>query len=211
MPYTSYGEITECEYISVISQYRDVTSLLEDKWAENVHEYPLNNEWKTTYVYEGDDLYLRFTDSDFHTAEEVQTQDKFWYELQRRAWEHIRKTLPDYRSIGAINCGKTAGYYYVRHHSVAADDINSLNFDADTLEILTMDMLADGDWRQYINDERPIFAECSTLYPTTWWSFEEDTVTVYAFADRYIEDTWPGTRLEIPVENINKKYLEINL
>ena len=218
--YTSAYEFNESDYLSVVAQYRDMTSIVSDEWVNSVLEFSCNNEWKTKYVIEDNDTYLRFIGSDFHTAEEVEAQDKFWYDLQRRAWECIRQSYPTYRSGGALHYGKTAGYYYVRHFTPAADDINCISFDADTLEIITTDMLINGDWRQYLDDwqydseeamaaRAKLFNECDTLYPTTWWP-NDDTVTVYAFADKFFEDTWIGTKLEVPVENINKKYLEIN-
>ena len=215
--YSRFGEFNESDYLSVTYQYRDMTSLFEDELAKHVYENSCLNEWKTKYVIENGDTYLRFTGSAFHTPEEVEAQDKLWYDLQRRASECIRKTYPNYRAGGELYYGKTANYYYVRYRSPAADDLGPLCFDADTLEIITIDMLVDGDWRQYLGDvmyddggkivnKKTLFAECDTLYPMSLWH-NKDTMHVYAFADKELEIR-PVISLKIPLENINKKYYE---
>ena len=206
--YTSSYEFNESDYLSIASQYRDMTSLIEDEWSDKLYEYDLHNEWKTTYINEGEDTYIRFTGSDFHTPEEVEAQDKFWHELQRRAWEHIRKTNnPDFASYMSIGYGRFADYYNVGCFTVDSADVCSLSFDADTLEIITMEMLAGGDWKQFLSEDRREFAEY-TFYPTSWWYKDgNDIMTVYAYP---AGAAYRGAmRFEIPVENINKKYLEI--
>lgn len=215
--YTSAYEFNESDYLSVVSQYRDMTSIVSSEWVNIVLDFSCDNEWKTKYVIEDGNTYLRFVGSEFHTAEEVGAQDKLWLDLQRRASECIRKTYPRYHAGGKLYYGKTANYYYINYRSAAADDLGPLCFDADTLEIITLDMLVDGDWRQYLGDamyfdgektlnKKTLFAECDTLYPMNLWH-NKDTMNIYAFADKELEGVFPVISLDIPLEKINKKYI----
>lgn len=201
--FNEYNDVRECDLRRLATQYRDMKEIIRDEWAELIYESSYN-EWETEYVTEDGDVYLRVVGSQFHTDEEVKAEDKFRYELQRRAWEHLRKAIPDYNSRGAIDYRKRGNYYSVGNRSFIAEEDRSVNFDADTLEIITLEMLVGKNWQQYLTDEYKEFAELE-LYPTVWYG--DETVDIYAYSDTPTESGRRSAYLNVPREKINKRYL----
>lgn len=206
MPYFSgYNDVRECDFRCLSTQYGDMKEIVRDEWADLIHEIGYN-EWETEYVTENGDFYLRIVGSQFHTAEEVKAEDEFRHELQRRAWEHLRKMIPDYNSWGAINYRKQRNYYSVGNRVFDADNDRTVSFDADTLDIITLETLVGENWQQYLVDEDKEFAGLE-LSPSVWIDYDDETIMVFAYSDANTEWGWKSARLEVPREKFNKRYL----
>ncbi|MBD5114743.1 MAG: hypothetical protein HDT46_06005 [Ruminococcaceae bacterium] len=195
---------------SIVTQYRDMTELITEKNIRRLYEYPYA-EWETAYVIEDGDTYQRITGSAYHTDEEVKAEDEFWYELQHRAWDSFRTSDPDWHSTyTGISLDTNENYYSVRLCSVAAGERPRANFDADTLELMTMEMLVGENWREYLNGEEN---DDLNLIPSEWWSDDGSTVNIYAYSVRQDEDSseYFGYRLDmkflhVPINAMNGRY-----
>lgn len=216
--YLTYGQFIEYfkrgdnlrkfDYSCVATQYRDLKEVIADEWVHEIYEGNYDNEWEREFVYEGDHLYFRFIGSEFHTTEEVKAEDEFWYGLQCRRLELLRKSANEWYG-DARRFGKTANYYYVGNYTVDADSDYTVNFDADTLEPITIEMLAGEDWQQYLNDseQNKEFAKAK-LYPSRWWGGNDsETVSIYAYPENRTEGMWGFAHLTVPKDKVNKRYL----
>ncbi len=126
---------------SVASRYRDMSGIINDKYLDDLFNYKYS-EWDISYITEDGDTYKRITGSAYHTEEEVKAEDKLWYGLQKRAWETIRKANPNWRfSHTDITTLLFEKYYHIGLSGVGAGEYPFANFDADTLELVTMEML----------------------------------------------------------------------
>lgn len=191
----------------IVSQYRDMKDIIDDSFRDRLYDYPYN-EWETRYVEENGDIYIRTVGSLFHTEEEVKAEDEFWYSLQKRAWAAIRAYRTDawYANENVyhadIRTFKWDGYYSVGYASVGAGEEPSANFDADTLELITMDMLAGENWRTYVADSERYISEANYI-ASEWFSSNVNYLNIFAYPDE------PGGMiyLQVPIEEVNKKYL----
>lgn len=194
-PFLSYSDNNRrC----MVTQYRDMSDLITEDYLGRLHDYSYA-EWEISYIIEDGDVYKRITGSVYHTDEEIKEEDEFWYDLQRRAWDTFRKSDPDWHSAHInISTHRFENYYSVGLGSVAAGEQPRANFDADTLELLTMEMLVGENWRQYLNSE----ANSDLNYiPSEWWGYNGEAV-IYAYADGQ-----KGTvMLQVPQEEMNKRY-----
>lgn len=198
-PFLSYSDNN---WHSVVTQYRDMSDLIDETNLGRLYDYPYS-EWERSYIVEDGDVYERITGSLFHTAEEIEAEDKFWYDLQRRAWDSFRKALPDWHSSGSIGTDIRENYYSVGLLSTAISEAPHANFDADTLELITMEMLVGENWRQYlVGDE---YGDIN-LFPSEWWVNSDGNVNIYAYADIEVKLSLLGFRLEVPQEEMNERY-----
>ena len=198
-PFLSYSDTN---WHSVVTQYRDMSDLINENNLDRLYDYPYS-EWETSYIVEDGDVYERITGSLFHTAEEIEAEDKFWYDLQRRAWDSFRKALPDWHSGGSIGTDIRENYYSVGLRSPAVGEAPHANFDADTLELITMEMLVGENWRQYlVGDE---YGDIN-LFPSEWWVNSDGTVYIYAYSDFEVKPYVLGFSLEVPQEEMNERY-----
>lgn len=217
-PYFTYGQFTKYfksgdnlrkfDYCCIATQYSDLKEFIADEWVHEINEGNYDNEWEREFVYEGDYLYFRFIGSEFHTAEEVKAEDEFWYGLQRRRLEILKLSAHEWYA-DARRFGKKANYYYVGNYTVEAESSYRVNFDADTLEPITIEMLVGKDWQQYLNDseQNKEFAKAK-FYPSHWWVNNDDqTVTIYAYSVERIEGMWGFAHLTVPKDKVNKRYL----
>ena len=101
-----------------------------------------------------------------------------------------------------IRTFKWDGYYSVGYASVGAGEEPSANFDADTLELITMDMLAGENWRTYVADSERYISEANYI-ASEWFSSNVNYLNIFAYPDE------PGGMiyLQVPIEEVNKKYL----
>lgn len=197
---------------SIVSQYRDMSEIVKETYLECIYENEYS-EWETTYTIEDGDAYKRITGSVYHTDEEVKADDELLYGLQRRTWETIRKAYPDrYVDNTDIGIYRYGNYYNIGLRSVDGTE-PKVNFDADSLEIITMEMLLGENWRQYLNEEQNTDRD---YIPSVWFSSEnEKNATVYAYTVIPSEhDT--GNRadmlwLSVPQEAINEQYRDSSL
>ncbi len=186
-------------FLSPATQYRDMRSIVADSFTEQVDDLFYHNEWKTEFTEEDGDVYQRYTGSPFHTTAEVKAKDDFWYDLQKRAWATIKKFDPEWRSRGAVTLYEYDNYYSVSHFTVEVGGSPKVNFDKDTLEIITMEKLIGNDWQQYITNADSI-DKIGNMLPSEWWL--EDTVIVYTLHEiSYVP------YISVPKEKINKRYL----
>lgn len=184
---------------SPVSQYRDMRELIKEKYIGRLYDYKYN-EWEISYITENGDVYKRITGSLYHTEEEVKAEDEFWHGLQARAWDAVRKADPDWHSEHTdIFLRKNKNYYTVGLRSVGAGEEPNASFDADTLELLTMEMLVGENWRDYLDGETVIDSEC---IPSEWWSYGNEDVTIVAYAEGQSGMVW----LSVPPEKMNGRY-----
>ena len=198
----------------IVSQYRDMKDLLAENYLGSLTEMPYE-EWEYTYVIEDGDVYKRVTGSVYHTDEEVKAEDDFWYSLQQRAWDTIRTSDPEWHSAGDgyytdVGTYSNENYYTVCLRSVAAGEQPGANFDADTLELMTMEMLVGENWREYLDGEEN---DDLNLIPSDWWRSDGSTVSIYAYSVRQAEDSseYFGDRLgmkflQVPIDAMNGRY-----
>ncbi len=195
---------------SVVKQYRDMSGIINEKYLDELHDYEYS-EWDISFITEDGDTYKRITGSAYHTDEEVKAEDEFWYSLQKRAWETFRKANPNWRSGGDlyhadIGTNKLNNRYSIGLRSPGAGEYPHANFDADTLELITMEMLIGDDWRQYLSDT----ADPELNYiPSEWWG-DGKIITVLAYPDSPIETEWEQyvctVSLSVPREVMNERY-----
>lgn len=200
LSYVGYEYYADNNLNCIVSQYRDMRELLAENYSGSFTEVPYP-EWEYSYVIEDGDTYQRITGSVYHTDEEVKAEDEFWYELQRRAWDTIRKSDPEWHSRGAVGTYSNENYYSVCIRSVAAGEEPSANFDADTLELVTMEMLVGENWREYLDEE---YKELE-LIPSEWYEswYDNGNVIIYA----YPVGRWGTVSFQVPQEQINGRYL----
>lgn len=195
----------------MVKQYRDMSGIINEKYLDELHDYEYS-EWDISFITEDGDTYKRITGSAYHTDEEVKAEDEFWYSLQKRAWETFRKANPNWRSGGDlyhadIGTNKLNNRYSIGLRSPGAGEYPHANFDADTLELITMEMLIGDDWRQYLSDT----ADPELNYiPSEWWG-DGKIITVLAYPDSPIETEWEQyvctISLSVPREAMNERYI----
>ncbi|MDE7193931.1 MAG: substrate-binding domain-containing protein, partial [Oscillospiraceae bacterium] len=196
---------------SMVSQYRDMSGLIADRYLDNIYEYTYP-EWETDYTIENGDVYIRTTGSLYHTDEEVKAEDELWYDLQRRAWDTIRLTDPDWHSGGDngyyadIATYRWKNYYSIGLRAAGMGENPFANFDRDTLELITIEMLLGDDWRQYCDN-----ADIKLNYIPSEWSNNAETITILAYPDTptdkgywHLDSIW----FEVPKEAVNERYRE---
>ncbi len=206
-PFLSYSDDN---WHSMANQYRDMSGIINDKYLDRLHDYEYD-EWKFSYITEDGDTYKRITGSAYHTDEEVKAEDEFWYSLQKRAWETFRKANPNWRSGDEvyptdIGTYELNNFYQIGLLSLYAGEYPRANFDADTLELITMEMLIGDDWRQYLSDT----ADPELNYiPSEWWG-DSKFITVLAYPDSPIETEWEQyvctVSLSVSREAMNERY-----
>lgn len=193
---------------SVASRYRDMSGIINDKFLDDLYNYKYS-EWDISYITEDGDTYKRITGSAYHTEEEVKAEDKLWYGLQKRAWETIRKANPNWRfSHTDITTLLFEKYYHIGLSGVGAGEYPFANFDADTLELVTMEMLIGENWREYLDES----ADPDLNYiPSEWFIADSKDIRVFAYPDSPTEmereDFVPMIIFSVPQEEINERYL----
>ena len=193
---------------SVASRYRDMSGIINDKYLDDLYNYKYS-EWDISYITEDGDTYKRITGSAYHTEEEVKAEDKLWYGLQKRAWETIRKANPNWRfSHTDITTLLFEKYYHIGLSGVGAGEYPFANFDADTLELVTMEMLIGENWREYLDES----ADPDLNYiPSEWFIADSKDIRVFAYPDSPTEmereDFVPMIIFSVPQEEINERYL----
>ncbi len=193
---------------SVASRYRDMSGIINDKYLDDLYNYKYS-EWDISYITEDGDTYKRITGSAYHTEEEVKAEDKLWYGLQKRAWETIRKANPNWRfSHTDITTLLFEKYYHIGLSGVGAGEYPFANFDADTLELVTMEMLIGENWREYLDES----ADPDLNYiPSEWFIADSKDMRVFAYPDSPTEmereDFVPMIIFSVPQEEINERYL----
>lgn len=192
----------------IVSQYRDMSGIINKIYTDSIYDIEYS-EWETDYTIENGDVYKRITGSPYHTDEEVRAEDEFWYELQRRAWDTIRLAYPDWHSGGDgyyadIATHRWKNFYSVGLRGVGFGEYPFANFDCDTLELITMEMLLGDDWRQYLGKD----ADSGLNYIPSEWSdsFNGKTMTVVAYPDTPSDAG--SVYFEVPLEAVNEKYRE---
>ncbi len=187
---------------SPVTQYRDMKPIVSDKFLYNVEYEDYYNEWEEAYVEENGDVYLRYVGSPFHTEAEVKARDEFWYKLQKRAWDSFREVIPNWHSqnIG-IRLGKFDNCYSISHFSAASGEEPTGLFDADTLELITIEKLVGENWRDYLTDYSKDYSGTKMLIDYFGDSMEEGIVNVIGIGEgrEYLA-------LEVPAEKMNKRY-----
>lgn len=191
---------------SPVTQYRDMKSIVYDKYAykydNKVEDISYGNEWETAYLEEDGDIYLRYVGSPFHTEAEVKAQDEFWYDLQKRSWDSFREVIPEWHSNHlTIRMYKNGNCYTISHFSAAAGENPRGLFDADTLELITIEDLVGENWRDYLSDNSKDYTGTKTLICD--WSdslAEKGMVNIYCLGEgsKYLT-------LEVPAEKMNKR------
>lgn len=190
---------------SPVSEYRDMKDIIAENFLSSLYDeyYP---EWETDYVEEDGFLYKRTVGSLFHTDEEVKEHDEFWYDLQKRAWSAIERYNPGFYASEYALFRDIRMYSYDHHYSVgyaspAAGEYPCANFDADTLELITVDMLAGEDWREYVSDDR--YNSEFDYIASEWWT-NDNVCNIIAYPDE------PGESIyfQIPTKEMNERYLK---
>ncbi|MCM1054114.1 MAG: substrate-binding domain-containing protein [Bacteroides sp.] len=183
----------------IVSQYRDMSEVIAKKYTEGISDI-YYREWECYYAVEDGDVYIRIAGSPYHTEEEIVEEDELWYELQKRTWDAIRRSYPEWTSDIGVDIGidKNEKYFSVRLRSPGAGDLPGACFDADTLELITMEMLIGENWRDYVPDE---YKELE-LIPNVWFENGENEDIFFNLVGIA---GWP--KLQVPKEVINKKYL----
>lgn len=189
----------------IVDQYRDMSGIIADGFMSYLQDY-LYNEWEISYVEENGDIYKRTVGSLYHTEEEVRAEDEFWYGLQKRTWEAVGAYRTDawysdeYVYHSDIRTCRWDNYYSVGYASPGPGKPNA-NFDADTLELITMDMLAGENWRMYVDSENYI-SEANYI-ASEWYIGEARYLSIIAYPDE------PGSMiyLQVPIEEVNGRYL----
>ncbi|MDE7229624.1 MAG: PstS family phosphate ABC transporter substrate-binding protein [Oscillospiraceae bacterium] len=87
----------EFNFLSSVTQYRDMKEIFTEEHASLSSDWDYGNEWKTEYIEEDGELYLRHTGSPFHTAAEVKARDELWYDMQKRFLKKIKEEIPEWR------------------------------------------------------------------------------------------------------------------
>ncbi len=193
---------------SVARRYWDRSGIIYDKFLDDLYNYKYS-EWDISYITEDGDTYKRITGSAYHTEEEVKAEDKLWYGLQKRAWETIRKANPNWRfSHTDITTLLFEKYYHIGLSGVGAGEYPFANFDADTLELVTMEMLIGENWREYLDES----ADPDLNYiPSEWFIADSKDIRVFAYPDSPTEmereDFVPMIIFSVPQEEINERYL----
>lgn len=185
---------------SLVSRYRDIKELIIERYQDCIYDYYPYGEWETAYISENGDIYRRITGSPFHSEEEVKEKDELEYALQKRAWDIFRKFDPGWHSrYRTIDIYERNNCYAVRLGTVGAGEEPCANFDKETLESITMDMLLGENWREYLD------GGCDSglnYIPSEWYESSMGGVVVFAYPDTV------GERISftVPVEKINKHY-----
>lgn len=106
--------------------------------------------------------------------------------------------------MSSICFGQVSNHYYVGTYSSVAGEKPLANYDADTLELITMEMLLGENWRQYMTD-----GEDDLFYvPSEWWSIGDGTMTrILAIAKREEDENYHWIQLKVPNEAVNSRYL----
>ncbi len=191
---------------SPVTQYRDMKSIVYDKYAyeydNKVEDVSYDNEWEEAYVEENGDVYRRCVGSPFHPEAEVKARDEFWYKLQKRAWDYFREVLPEWRSKHSMmRLIKDDKFYSVSHFSPVAEGNPVAIFDADTLELVTIEKLVGENWRDYLTDDYKNYTGAKLLV-CYWWD-NKGTVDVICMSD---DERYYDIILEVPAEKMNKRY-----
>ncbi len=183
--------------------YRDMKPIVIEKYADDVADVPYHNEWEEARFEENGDIYLRCVGSPFHTDAEVKARDEFFYKLQKRAFEVIREFEPEWRA-GNIGIGEHDNYYSV-HNFSGMSGVPTAVFDADTLELITIEDLVGENWREYLSGNSKDYS--GTKFLICDWAdsvmdgaVEEGMVRIYGIG----EDQ--SIILEVPAEKMNKRY-----
>lgn len=87
----------EFNFMSLVTQYRNMKEIFTEEHASLSSDWDYGNEWKTKYIEEDGELYLRHTGSPFHTAAEVKARDELWYDMQKRFLKKIKEEIPEWR------------------------------------------------------------------------------------------------------------------
>lgn len=220
MPALSYWDSNTNRMIclhSPIGQYRDCWDVLSESTRKS-SIYTADHyfaEWKTGYLVENGALFEIVTDSSFHTEEEIAAENAFRCGLQARAREAFASVGYDWQTetsyMSSISFGKHGNYYYVGTASPVAGDVPHAHFDADTLELITPEMLLGEDWRKYLprGENAPFY-----ILSNWWHGYEGDKATVLLIAKREEdesrhreeEQSFYGVEIEVPYEIVNPRY-----
>ncbi len=145
----------------------------------------------------------KLNDDRHHTDEEVKAEDELWYGLQRRAWDTIRKADPNWHSNGTdIATHRRKNFYSVGLRGVGTGEYPFANFDSDTLELITMEMLLGEDWRQYLGDDMD---SGLNYIPSEWYG----NMYIIAYPDTPTDRGYwhaDSVRFSVPIEAVNEKY-----
>lgn len=186
---------------SPVSRYRDIKELIAEKYQSSIQDYYPDGEWEETYTLENGDIYSRTIGSPLHTPEEVEAKDKLEYDLQKRTWDTFRKFDPDWHSqYHTISIFEGNNCYSVGLGSVGVGEEPRANYDIDTLELITMEMLIGENWRDYLSSNTN--SELNYI-PSEWYEGSLDVISVYAYPD-----TVGGMIVfTVPKDKINKRYV----
>lgn len=123
-------------FLSPVTQYRDMKEIFTEEYAFLCYDWDNSNEWKTEYIEEDGDIYLRHTDSAFHTAAEVKARDELWYGLQKRFLKKIKEEMPEWHSRNEIEIEET-NYNYKLSCLISMDvGTARAQFDKKTLQLM---------------------------------------------------------------------------
>lgn len=189
---------------SPATEFRDMKPLIADAYADKVEDVSYHNEWETKLLTENGDIYERFVGSPFHSEAEVKAKDALWYDMQKRAWGTLRELYPEYHSEEQVVLFEYENHYAVGHFTVEVGGTSRVNFDKNTLKILTMEDILGKDWRQYIDN--PIEEDKTAKFvPSEWWGGnDENTLTVFATS----VGQYGRKMLTVPKDKFNERYLE---
>ena len=190
---------------SPVGQYRDCRDVLDESSA-NISDHRFS-EWEFGYSVEDGALFEIVTDSSFHTKEEIAAENALRHELQARAREIFALVDYDWQTetsrMSSISYGRNGNYYYVGTSSPVAGDVPVVHFDADTLELITPEMLLGEDWRQYL----PRGEDAPFYLPSNWWKlYESDKAMVMMITKNEEGEGYRWVDFEVPYEIINPRY-----
>ncbi len=183
--------------------YRDMKPIVSDKYAEKVEDVPYHNEWEEAYAEENGEIYYRCVGSPFHTEAEVKAQDELLYKLQKRTREIIKEIIPEWQPGNPVIV-EYDNYYSVHNFSIEVGEPAAL-FDADTLELITIEKLVGENWRDYLPYESKDYT--GKLLVCAWSdsardaAIEDGVVKIYCYGEggQYLE-------MKVPPEKMNKRY-----
>ncbi len=190
---------------SPVGQYRDMSGILNDIHAPHTKtvRYP---EWELGYVIEDGKIYQDIIRSAFHTDEEIAAENQFRRGLQDRAREYFASFGYDWATESSngtpqFSILEEAHYYCVANFSVEFGGPQA-HFDADTLELITMETLFGENWREYLREEDK---EIENLYLFDWFELGR---TVHVSLGYPVEGEHYRHTLfvEIPLEEANPRY-----
>lgn len=185
--------------MSPLSKYYDMRELFTEDYV-NSSSYSFSDwsdsEWEEELYEENNVIYTKYVGSRFHTDEEVQKENELIDKIQHMGEECLEKM-----EFGNIADTKRVYFYKMKNYWRVTNEWqyldNSVYFDAETLERLSVEDVFGENWKKYVKDYYGDFEGTVIAY----WSASGNMVQA-----SLIDGNGTHFTAEIPFSETNHKY-----